>query len=84
MLLDERGDPEFVVRFQQTTGPVMAKGVEDTAFYRWHRLTALNEVGGSPDRFSLSVDDFHEANLEREARFPRHLLATQTRHEAER
>ena len=78
LLLDERGDPEFVVRFQQTTGPVMAKGVEDTAFYRWHRLTALNEVGGSPDRFSLSVDDFHEANLEREARFPRHLLATQT------
>ena len=78
LLLEERGDPEFVVRFQQTTGPVMAKGVEDTAFYRWLRLTALNEVGGSPDRFSLSVDDFHEANLEREARFPRHLLATQT------
>lgn len=78
LLLEERGDPEFVVRFQQTTGPVMAKGVEDTAFYRWLRLTALNEVGGNPDRFSLSVDDFHEANLEREARFPRHLLATQT------
>jgi (1->4)-alpha-D-glucan 1-alpha-D-glucosylmutase len=78
LLLEQRGDPEFVVRFQQTTGPVMAKGVEDTAFYRWHRLTALNEVGGNPDRFSLSVDDFHQANLEREARFPRHLLATQT------
>jgi (1->4)-alpha-D-glucan 1-alpha-D-glucosylmutase len=78
LLLEERGDPEFVVRFQQTTGPVMAKGVEDTAFYRWHRLTALNEVGGNPDRFSLAVDEFHEANLEREARFPRHLLATQT------
>jgi (1->4)-alpha-D-glucan 1-alpha-D-glucosylmutase len=78
LLLEERGDPEFVVRFQQTTGPVMAKGVEDTAFYRWLRLTALNEVGGAPDRFSLSVEEFHEANLEREARFPRHLLATQT------
>jgi (1->4)-alpha-D-glucan 1-alpha-D-glucosylmutase len=78
LLLEERGDPEFVVRFQQTTGPVMAKGVEDTAFYRWLRLTALNEVGGDPDRFSLSVEEFHEANLEREARFPRHLLATQT------
>jgi (1->4)-alpha-D-glucan 1-alpha-D-glucosylmutase len=78
LLLEERGDPEFVVRFQQTTGPVMAKGVEDTAFYRWLRLTALNEVGGDPDRFSLSVGEFHEANLEREARFPRHLLATQT------
>ncbi len=78
LLLEERGHDEFVQRFQQTTGPVMAKGVEDTAFYRWHRLTALNEVGGNPDRFSLSVDDFHRANLEREARFPRHLLATQT------
>jgi (1->4)-alpha-D-glucan 1-alpha-D-glucosylmutase len=78
LLLEERGDPEFVVRFQQTTGPVMAKGVEDTAFYRWLRLTALNEVGGNPDRFSLSVDEFHRGNLEREARFPNHLLATQT------
>jgi (1->4)-alpha-D-glucan 1-alpha-D-glucosylmutase len=56
----------------------MAKGVEDTAFYRWFRLTALNDVGGNPDRFSLSVDAFHEANLERDARFPNHLLATQT------
>jgi (1->4)-alpha-D-glucan 1-alpha-D-glucosylmutase len=78
LLLEERGDPEFVVRFQQTTGPVMAKGVEDTAFYRWFRLAALNEVGGNPDRFSLSVGAFHEANLQREARFPEHLLATQT------
>ena len=78
LLLEERGDPEFVVRFQQTTGPVMAKGVEDTAFYRWFRLTALNEVGGNPDRFSLPVDEFHSGNLERAARFPDHLLATQT------
>ena len=50
---------EFVVRFQQTCGPVMAKGVEDTAFYRWPRLTALNEVGGDPDRFGLSAEEFH-------------------------
>jgi (1->4)-alpha-D-glucan 1-alpha-D-glucosylmutase len=78
LLLEERGHDEFVTRFQQTTGPVMAKGVEDTAFYRWFRLTALNEVGGNPDRFTLSADDFHRANLEREARFPRQLLATQT------
>jgi (1->4)-alpha-D-glucan 1-alpha-D-glucosylmutase len=56
----------------------MAKGVEDTAFYRWFRLTALNEVGGNPERFSLSVDEVHRGNLEREARFPNHLLATQT------
>jgi (1->4)-alpha-D-glucan 1-alpha-D-glucosylmutase len=78
LLLEERGHDEFVTRFQQTTGPVMAKGVEDTAFYRWSRLTALNEVGGDPGRFSLPVEDFHRANLEREERFPLHLLATQT------
>jgi (1->4)-alpha-D-glucan 1-alpha-D-glucosylmutase len=57
---------------------VMAKGVEDTAFYRYLRLTALNEVGGDPGRFSLHVDDFHRANIERAERFPDHLLATQT------
>src|SRR6202011_3543979 len=68
----------FVTRFQQTTPPVMAKGVEDTAFYRYNRLLALNEVGGSPARFHLPVDDFHAANLERARRFPRHLLASQT------
>jgi (1->4)-alpha-D-glucan 1-alpha-D-glucosylmutase len=71
-------DAEFVTRWQQTTGPVMAKGVEDTAFYRYLRLVALNEVGGSPDRFSLPVEEFHRANLERAERFPLQLLATQT------
>jgi (1->4)-alpha-D-glucan 1-alpha-D-glucosylmutase len=75
MLLEERGHDSFVVRFQQTTPPVHAKGVEDTAFYRWHRLVALNEVGGDPGRFSLSVDDFHAANA---ARPPGNLLATTT------
>ena len=80
LLLEERAPEldEFVIRWQQTTGPVMAKGVEDTAFYRWLRLTALNEVGGNPDRFHLPVDELHRGNLERLARFPRHLLATQT------
>jgi (1->4)-alpha-D-glucan 1-alpha-D-glucosylmutase len=78
LLLEERGHDAFVLRFQQTTPPVMAKGVEDTAFYRYHRLDALNEVGGSPARFSLPVDEFHAANLERARRFPRHLLASQT------
>ena len=48
LLLEERGHDEFVRRFQQTTGPVTAKGVEDTAFYRYNRLVALNEVGGDP------------------------------------
>ena len=75
LLLEERGHDAFVVRFQQTTPPVHAKGVEDTAFYRWNRFVALNEVGGDPARFSLSVAAFHEANL---ARPPGGLLATTT------
>jgi (1->4)-alpha-D-glucan 1-alpha-D-glucosylmutase len=78
LLLDERGHDAFVIRFQQTTPPVVAKGVEDTAFYRYHRLVALNEVGGSPERWSLPVEEFHAANLERLRRFPRALLASQT------
>ncbi|WP_307848531.1 malto-oligosyltrehalose synthase [Microbispora oryzae] len=53
------GPPEAVVRFQQTCGPVMAKGVEDTALYRWYPLAALNEVGGEPDRFGVSPAEFH-------------------------
>jgi len=51
---------EFVVRFQQACGPVMAKGVEDTAFYRWSRLVALNEVGGEPDSPGTEPEAFHE------------------------
>jgi (1->4)-alpha-D-glucan 1-alpha-D-glucosylmutase len=78
LLLEEPGHDEFVTRFQQTTGPVMAKGVEDTAFYRYVRLTALNEVGGDPGRFSLDVEAFHRTNQARAARFPRHMLASQT------
>jgi (1->4)-alpha-D-glucan 1-alpha-D-glucosylmutase len=68
----------FVTRFQQTTPPIMAKGVEDTAFYRYVRLLALNDVGGDPGRFSIGADAFHAANAERAARFPRGLLITQT------
>jgi (1->4)-alpha-D-glucan 1-alpha-D-glucosylmutase len=68
----------FVTRFQQTTPPVMAKGVEDTAFYRYARLLALNDVGGDPSRFGVSVEDFHAANAQRAARFPNNLLITQT------
>ncbi len=56
---DESRRREVVVRFQQTCGPVMAKGVEDTAFYRWHRLVALNEVGGDPTRVGVSAAEFH-------------------------
>jgi len=67
--------PEFVTRFQQTTPPVMAKGVEDTAFYRYLRLLALNDVGGDPGRFGLAIADFHTPNAERP---PLNLLVTQT------
>jgi (1->4)-alpha-D-glucan 1-alpha-D-glucosylmutase len=69
---------QFVIRFQQTSGAVMAKGVEDTALYRYVRLLALNEVGGDPQRFGLSLGDFHLANVRRAERFPRALLAAQT------
>ena len=68
----------FVTRFQQLTPPIMAKGVEDTAFYRYARLLALCDVGGDPSRWSIAVDEFHAANAERAARFPLHLLASQT------
>jgi (1->4)-alpha-D-glucan 1-alpha-D-glucosylmutase len=78
LLLEARAPKEFVTRFQQTTPAVMAKGVEDTAFYRYNRLLALNEVGGDPTRFGISVEDFHRGCLERAARFPRGLLITQT------
>jgi (1->4)-alpha-D-glucan 1-alpha-D-glucosylmutase len=61
---------EFATRFQQTCGPVMAKGVEDTAFYRYLRLAALNEVGGDPARFGVSVADFHAACTELSEQWP--------------
>jgi (1->4)-alpha-D-glucan 1-alpha-D-glucosylmutase len=78
LTLDVPAPPEFVTRFQQTTPAITAKGVEDTAFYRDVRLLALNEVGGDPGRFSLSVADFHARCAERARRFPRNLLITQT------
>src|SRR6266436_1846779 len=67
---------QFVLRFQQFTGPIMAKGLEDTAFYIYNRLAALNEVGGEPQQFGLSVDAFHERNLDRHRNWPATLLAT--------
>jgi (1->4)-alpha-D-glucan 1-alpha-D-glucosylmutase len=78
LTLEEDGWGSFVTRFQQTTPTVMAKGVEDTAFYRYVRLLALNDVGGDPSRFSIPVERFHAGNLERAERFPWNLLATQT------
>jgi (1->4)-alpha-D-glucan 1-alpha-D-glucosylmutase len=78
LLLDTPTPAEFVWRYQQTTPAVVAKGIEDTAFYRYAPLLALNDVGGSPDRFGLTVDDFHAACLERARRFPRAMLTTMT------
>jgi (1->4)-alpha-D-glucan 1-alpha-D-glucosylmutase len=69
---------EFVMRFQQLTGPVMAKGLEDTTFYNFNRLISLNEVGGNPDSFGNSLDAFHRHNSEKAARWPHSLLATAT------
>ncbi|HYJ04946.1 MAG TPA: malto-oligosyltrehalose synthase [Chthoniobacterales bacterium] len=68
----------FVLKFQQSTGPIMAKGLEDTAFYIYNRLAALNEVGGEPQHFGISVNEFHERNLERQHDWPATLLATST------
>ncbi|HSV62029.1 MAG TPA: malto-oligosyltrehalose synthase, partial [Chthoniobacterales bacterium] len=68
----------FVLKFQQSTGPIMAKGLEDTAFYIYNRLTALNEVGGEPQHFGTSVEDFHARNAERQRDWPATLLASST------
>jgi (1->4)-alpha-D-glucan 1-alpha-D-glucosylmutase len=78
LLLERPGPAEFVTRFQQTTPAVMAKGVEDTAFYRYGRLLALGDVGGDPSRFGIPVERFHAGCLERLERFPQGLLATTT------
>ena len=83
LLLEQPAPAGFVTRFQQSTPAIMAKGVEDTAFYRYNRLLALNDVGGDPSRFGIEVARFHEANLERAERFPENLLTTMT-HDAKR
>src|SRR5205085_12261049 len=65
LLLEVEGDgtAELVWRLQQTSGPVAAKGIEDTALFRYHRLVALNDVGGDPSRFGVSPEEFHAACL---------------------
>ncbi|MEP6699141.1 MAG: malto-oligosyltrehalose synthase [Verrucomicrobiota bacterium] len=68
----------FVLKFQQCTGPIMAKGLEDTAFYIYNRLAALNEVGGEPQRFGLTMEAFHARNDEMRRTWPATLLATST------
>jgi (1->4)-alpha-D-glucan 1-alpha-D-glucosylmutase len=69
---------EIVGRLQQYTGPVMAKGVEDTALYRFNRLVSLNEVGAHPNRFSQSIAAFHDRNIRRLQRHPHCLIGTST------
>jgi len=80
LLLELHGEEEaeFVLRLQQLTGPAAAKGVEDTAFYCYNRLIALNEVGGDPGSFGMSVEAFHAAMLERARREPHAMLTTST------
>lgn len=66
------------MKLQQYSGPVMAKGLEDTAFYRYNRFVALNEVGGHPDEFGLSIAAFHHANRQRAENWPNAMLGTAT------
>ena len=68
----------FAMKFQQYTSPVMAKGLEDTSFYRYNRLVSLNEVGGDPRQFGISPSIFHHQNSERARRAPMTLLSTST------
>lgn len=76
---EDRGQREqFVLKFQQITGPVMAKGLEDTAFYRWYPLASLNEVGGDPASTGVTVEQFHQRTQQRAAAWPYSMLATAT------
>lgn len=81
-LLDD-ADSSLAKRFQQTSGMVMAKGVEDTAFYRYTRLTSLTEVGGDPSEFSITPGEFHRQNAERLIRLP-HSMTTLSTHDTKR
>jgi (1->4)-alpha-D-glucan 1-alpha-D-glucosylmutase len=71
-------ESEFVARFQQLTGPVMAKGVEDTTFYCLNHFISLNEVGGDPGKFGVSDDDFHEFCRKQSEHSPRSMLSSST------
>ncbi|GLY42263.1 malto-oligosyltrehalose synthase [Amycolatopsis sp. NBRC 101858] len=79
----ENPESELATRIQQTSGMVVAKGTEDTTFYRYTRFAALNEVGGNPDRFGLGVEEFHRLAAEREAGYPA-AMTTLTTHDTKR
>jgi (1->4)-alpha-D-glucan 1-alpha-D-glucosylmutase len=80
----KEGDPhflqrlEFAMKLQQYTAPVQAKGLEDTAFYRYNLLLSLNEVGGDPQRFGRSINEFHQGNIKRRECHPLGMLTTST------
>ena len=80
LVLEHPGEPEadFAVRFAQLSAPVMAKGVEDTAFYRYQPLASLNEVGGDPGRFGAPVADFHRAMSATARHWPQAMLTLST------
>ncbi|HEX4263618.1 MAG TPA: malto-oligosyltrehalose synthase [Verrucomicrobiae bacterium] len=69
---------EFVMKFQQLTGPAMAKGLEDTTFYQFNRLVSLNEVGGDPEKVGLTLEEFHAANSASARQWPHAMLASAT------
>ncbi len=73
----------FAGKFQQLTAPVTAKGIEDTAFYRYHRLISLNEVGGDPDHFGTTAESLHNYFSERQSRWP-HALSPLSTHDTKR
>ncbi|HWF59467.1 MAG TPA: malto-oligosyltrehalose synthase [Nitrospira sp.] len=75
---DSEGAARFVMKFQQATSPVTAKGIEDTAFYRYNRLLSLNEVGGEPQQFGIPPELFHSRMSERQAKWPNALSTTAT------
>src|SRR6266496_1172978 len=79
----KRSITRFAMKFQQVTSAVMAKGLEDTALYRYNRLVSLNDVGGNPSKFGTSVDEFHSANQKRMADWPHSMLASST-HDSKR
>ena len=92
VLLLENGDSQleeyrkrlrFTMKFQQLTGPVMAKGLEDTTCYVYNRFISANEVGGSPAQFGISLEEFHHGNLERAKDWPASMLGTST-HDSKR
>jgi (1->4)-alpha-D-glucan 1-alpha-D-glucosylmutase len=69
---------DWVMRFQQVTGPVLAKGLEDTVCYIWNRLASVNEVGSHPDQFGMPLAAFHRQNADRAEQWPESMLATST------